>query len=272
MPRVQRRRTGPGGRGRQRRGSACPERRVRGTDARTRYVVFLDHDDMWDPEMLETVVGALDAHPEHVAAHAIATCIDEHGNQPVDDDLETFMRHRSGMHEGQLRPLTPSEPTTFAEFAYLNWIVTPGTLVIRRAVASAVGGFDGEVTPADDWDMAVRVSRRGDVGYVDRPLLRWRRHADALSYASPAYGRAHLMVRHKMLIDRTNTRAQLRVARQGYAHTTRETLGGARHALAERRWRASARQSAKVLWQCGWYAWSEATRWWLARFETVPQG
>ena len=73
------------------------------TDARTRFVVFLDHDDMWDPEMLETVVGALDAHPEHVAAHAIATCIDEHGNQYVDDDLETFMRHRSGMHEGQLR-------------------------------------------------------------------------------------------------------------------------------------------------------------------------
>ena len=162
-----------------------------------------------------------------------------HRHQPVDDDLETFMRHRAGMHDGRLRPLTPSEPTTFAALAYLNWIVTPGTLVIRRAVASAVGGFDGELTPADDWDTAVRVSRRGDVGYVDRPLLRWRRHADALSYASPAYGRAHLMVRHKMLIDRTNTRSQLRAARQGYAHTTRELLGG-------------------------------ATRWWIARFATAP--
>ena len=236
-------------------------------------MVFLDHDDMWDPEMLETVVGALDAHPEHVAAHAIATCIDEHGNQYVDDDLETFMRHRSGMHEGQLRPLAPSEPTTFAEFAYLNWIVTPGTLVIRRAVASAVGGFDGEVTPADDWDMAVRVSRHGDVGYVDRTLLRWRRHADALSYASPGYGRAHLMVRHKMLIDRTNTPAQLaRPVRDTRTRHARDPRRGApcagRSALA--RISSPERQGPVAVRLVP--ARSEATRWWLARFETVPRG
>jgi glycosyltransferase involved in cell wall biosynthesis len=231
------------------------------TDQRTSYVIFLDHDDVWNPEMLQTLVGVLDVSPEYVAAHAIATCIDENGQQPVGDDLEEYMSHRAGFRDGRLRPIEPTEPTTFADFVYSNWIVTPGTLLVRRAIATSVGGFDRDVTPADDWDMAVRVSRLGDVGYVGRPLLRWRRHSGAQSYASPDYGRAHLRVRHKMLADVSNSAAQLSVARQAFVHISRVTVRYAGKELADRNLRASARQGVKTVWQCGWYARSEVTRW-----------
>ena len=171
------------------------------TDPRSPYVGFLDHDDIWEPAMLETLVAELEAHPELAAAHAIATCIDEHGHRPADDDIDEYMRNRSGFRDGRLAPVGRDAPTTFADLAHQNWILTPGTLLMRREVATAIGGFDGDVTPADDWDIAVRVSRQGDIGFVDRPLLRWRRHVGAQSYASPGYGRAH-MPRPSQDVDR----------------------------------------------------------------------
>jgi glycosyltransferase involved in cell wall biosynthesis len=230
------------------------------TDTRSRHVAFLDHDDVWEPGMLAALVGELDEHEQLVAVQSTAICIDEHGRRPDDDDLESYMRHRSGFRDGVLVPIAPRQPASFAEFANANWIVTPGTLLVRRSTIDAIGGFDSAMTPADDWDMAVRVSRRGDVGFVDRPLLRWRRHAGAQSYASPDYGRAFLRVRHKMLVDPANSPAQVQAARTGYRHTTRATGDAAWQAVKGRDVRAAGRHGAKMLWQYGWYVRSEAER------------
>ena len=95
------------------------------------------------------------------------------------------MGEREAIRDGRLVPLSIDEPTTFAALTYQNWVVTPGTQLIRREVIERVGGFDAATTPADDWDMALRVSRAGDIGCVRRPLLLWRRHDEAQSYHSP---------------------------------------------------------------------------------------
>jgi GT2 family glycosyltransferase len=230
------------------------------TDGRSRYVAFLDQDDIWEPDMLAVLVRELEEQRHLVAVQSTAICIDEQGRQPDGDDLESYMRHRSGFRAGALVPISTSEPASFAEYAGSNWIVTPGTLLVRRTTIEAVGGFDSTTTPADDWDMVVRVSRCGDIGFVDQPLLRWRRHAGAQSYASPGYGRAFLRVRHKMLVDPANSPAQASVARTAYLHTARDTGRTAWQALKDRDARMSGRVGAKMLWQYGWYLRSEAER------------
>jgi glycosyltransferase involved in cell wall biosynthesis len=240
------------------------------TDPRSRYVAFLDHDDVWQPDALETLGAVLDTHPELVAAHGTAVCIGDDGRRPEGDDVDVYMRNRMGFHDGHLVPRPLTEPTTFADLAFSNWILTPGTLLMRRQVAEHVGGFDGAVVPADDWDMALRLSRRGDVGFVDRTLLHWRRHGGAQSYAAPGYGRSHLRVRHKMLVDPDNSPAQLKAARQGYAHTTRATADAARHALRQRDLRQAVRQVAKAAWQAAWYARSEVDRLFERRRRSRP--
>jgi glycosyltransferase involved in cell wall biosynthesis len=219
------------------------------TDKRSAFVIYLDNDDVWEPDALETLVDVLDAHPEYAASHSLARCIDEHGRPTIDDDLEERLRERTGFRGGRQVALETRDPTTFADLAYHNWVTTPGTQLTRREVIELIGGFDGETTPADDWDMAIRVSRSGDIGYVDRPLLLWRRHADAQSFASPHYGRAHLRVRKKMLTDPSNTPDQLRSARQGFRHICRSTLREAWQAVAERDVRRSIRQTGKALQQ-----------------------
>ena len=229
------------------------------TDPRSAYVIFLDHDDVWKPEALEMLVGLLDAHPEYSATHSLARCIDVDGRPVVGDDLESWMGERQAIRDGRVVPLSADEPTTFAALTYRNWVVTPGTQLIRREVIDRVGGFDAGTTPADDWDMALRVSRAGDIGCVRRPLLLWRRHDGAQSYHSPGYGRAYLRVRVKVLTDPSNTADQRRSARQAFTITARLHLATAVHDLRGRRFRGAARQVGLAVRQYSLYARTEVS-------------
>ena len=74
------------------------------TDPRSAFVIFLDHDDVWEPEALEMLVALLDAHPEYSAAHSLARCIDVDGRPVVGDDLESWMGQRQAIRDGRLVP------------------------------------------------------------------------------------------------------------------------------------------------------------------------
>ncbi len=210
-------------------------------------VIFLDNDDVWEPDALRSLVGELDAHPEFVSAHAIATCIDDEGRQPTGDDLEEHLRARLGFGTRGVVTRSPAEPTTFADLVHSNWAVTPGVHLVRRHVLEAVGGYDAGAVPCDDWDMNVRISRCGDIAYIDRPLLRWRRHADAQSYRSAGWKRGYYYVRRKMLSDPSNTPEQTRVARLGFRLVSKGVFGDARRLLASRQYGAAVRRVAAAL-------------------------
>jgi glycosyltransferase involved in cell wall biosynthesis len=212
--------------------AAARNRGLAASDPRTEYVIFLDSDDVWEDDALQTLVSALEAHPEWSSVHALARCVDSEGSPMPDDDLTSRLRNRIQLRDGRVVSVAPEEPTTFGAMTCDNWVLTPGTHLIRRDVIARVGTFDEDTDPADDWDMAIRISRYGDMGFIDRPLLRWRRHANTLTNTSPRWRRAHFRVRTKTMIDPTNTAEQRRVARQAFAGTYRAT---ARDALREAR-------------------------------------
>src|SRR5437588_11487755 len=43
------------------------------------FIVFLDHDDVWEPDALESLFGALERNPTAVGAHGLARYIDRVG-------------------------------------------------------------------------------------------------------------------------------------------------------------------------------------------------
>ena len=178
--------------------------------------MFLDSDDLWEPDALTTLVAVLDAHPEYVSAHCLARCIDAQGCPLPGDDLEERSRDRRGFRGRHLVHLAPSDPTTFSDLVYHYWPVTPGTQLLRHDVVAKVGGFDPATDPADDADLAIRVSRYGHAGYVDRPLLRWRRHPETLTNTSSRWSSAARRVRAKTLADPSNTPAQRQAMRLAY--------------------------------------------------------
>jgi GT2 family glycosyltransferase len=239
--------------------ASARNRGLEATDAGSQFVAFLDNDDQWDARALEMMVGMLDRRPEYGAVHCLARCMDGDGKALDGDDLEDYMRARYAFETGSLVAVAPSAPTTFAALAYQNWTVTPGTLLIRRSVAALVGPFDHQAVPADDWDMSVRVSRLTDIGYIDQPLLWWRRHGGAQSY-SRRWGRAYVYVRRKMLLDAANTPDHTRMAREGFRHVIGATLADACRNARRTNARRTATQSGKGLYQLASWLWTEVSR------------
>ena len=167
-------------------------------DPTTEYMIFLDHDDIWEAEALHTLLTELDAHPNAVGAHGLARYIDKEG-VPISPeailqahrtksslsvappDLEEWQRNRSGYIGGNLVPLRLDRPTDFAHLVHECRMVTPGTVLIRRSVVGATDPFDPALVPLDAWDLWIRMSRYGEILFVNQRVLNYRFHADNAS-------------------------------------------------------------------------------------------
>ena len=63
-----------------------------------------------------------------------------------------------------------------------NTIGAP-TILIKKDVFEAVGGFDDKLKVLEDWDFVIRVSRIGKIGYVEKALV----EVDVTSNAKPVW-------------------------------------------------------------------------------------
>ena len=205
-------------------GAAARNRGLEHTDPRSPYVIFLDHDDTWEPETVQRLVRMLEEHPTAVAVHGLARAIDADG-AIQGDDLEAGLRVREELTEtGAVRPLPWSAATSFGSLLVRNWIVTPGTCLTRRTTIRAVGGFEPSMSPADDWDLNLRVARQGEVHFVDAVVINWRRHPGALSNNSRRWRWVCRTVRRRAVTDRGNTLAQRRTALRAVQLDARSSL------------------------------------------------
>jgi hypothetical protein len=115
--------------------------------ARGEIVAFLDSDDVWLPDHLETLVGALERHPAAILASTCPGSLLAGRQKPmrarlVDPLAETFMHHS-----------------------------LPGftsCVAARREALVTAGGFDERLKVGDDPDMWLRLGLRGPFALVRR--------------------------------------------------------------------------------------------------------
>jgi Glycosyltransferases involved in cell wall biogenesis len=183
-------------------------------------LIFLDQDDRWAPEALETLAGALTAHPECVAAHGLCRKVDLAG-KALDGDGGVLKRQRRRLEGERLVPCAPDDPTTFATLAGDgNNIYTPGLCLIRReAVAHFDPLFDPTLVPSDDWDLWLRLSLRGPIAFADRVILEWRQHDANNSKNAPKMVRAAWDLLYRYLHRPDLTEAQRDLVRYRYRRT-----------------------------------------------------
>lgn len=219
---------------------------------RSEFLTFLDSDDRWLPDALEVLTGHLDAHADLVSVYGLARCIDGDDQLIPGDDLQQSMHARFEYRGRQLVALSSDEPTTFAGMVFENYPFTPGLHLVRRDVMERVGPFDPDTDPGDDWDMAIRISRQGPIGFLEHLVLEWRRHPETLTGTSPRWRKAYYRVRAKTLAAPENTPQQRALARTAYLAASRTALG---QAWAEvRRGHAvpagkGAARAADIAWQ-----------------------
>jgi glycosyltransferase involved in cell wall biosynthesis len=230
------------------------------TDPTTEYVVFLDSDDTWEPDALATMVGVLDAHPDAVAAHALARATDMDGHQYDDDDLADSMRQRQELHGKELVTLPAGAPTTFAAMLLKNCVVTPGTSLLRRRELTAVGPLDPATSPGDDWDLNVRLARRGEFLFVDHTILNWRRHPDSLANTSRRWRQAQVVVRRRSIQSKDNTPEQRQAALDVLLANGHSWRAAALGNLKQHQWRSAGVGLAYVGMMYGEYVRGRLTK------------
>lgn len=168
------------------------------TDPESAYVGFLDHDDVYEPRMLEHLAGALDANPTAVGAHGVGSYIDAMGQPIRPGELEKWTRERLGVRDGRVVAWPRDEPTTFAVEALCNCLMSPGQALIRRS-ALEMAPFDPATAPADDYDLWMRLTLQGDLIFCDEVVLYYRWHETNQSRHAAKMSAADYAVRRKLL-------------------------------------------------------------------------
>ena len=125
-------------------------------------IAWLDADDLWLPDKLEMQLAYFAQHPDCALVYTDGTMFDEDGIT-----APSIREHfRLTFPSGDIYPQLFRE-TLFGS----------GSVVFRKSCLEKVGWFDEKLLIGSDYDMWLRIARRFEVGYVEKPLLMYRQHA-----------------------------------------------------------------------------------------------
>jgi glycosyltransferase involved in cell wall biosynthesis len=124
-------------------------------------IAFLDHDDLWLPDFLETQVKYLDSHPDVAMVHSDYQYIDGGGHLVC----ESVARW-----DGRERPSGHIFPQLFR-----HSFICGNSVLIRKPCLDRFGGFD-ERFHFGDYYLWMRMARQYKIDYVPRPLTQYRQH------------------------------------------------------------------------------------------------
>jgi GT2 family glycosyltransferase len=124
--------------------------------ARSEWVVFVDHDDILEPDALFQVVKLLQTHPDADLVYSDEDKLGENGFEA---------------------PLFKPEwsPDFFLSYNYVGHLTA-----VRREIVQKIGGFRSEFDSAQDYDLFLRViERTSRIRHIPRVLYHWRRSEDS---------------------------------------------------------------------------------------------
>jgi glycosyltransferase involved in cell wall biosynthesis len=139
--------------------------------AASQFVAIHDDDDSWAPEFLERTTAFLVAQPDCVAVTTHCVRIEERIEASAIGEV------RRALHKPVLTCVY------LADMLQRN-LFPPISLLYRREVFEAIGGYDESMAVLGDWDFNIKVLVRGDIGVLPEALANY--HVRIGTAASPA--------------------------------------------------------------------------------------
>jgi glycosyltransferase involved in cell wall biosynthesis len=158
-----------------------------------RYMLFLDHDDLLEPEAVATMVRYLDERPDVGMVYCDWTCIDSDG-RPLSDDPFALPR-RTPARLG-LRVLRDDEPETPFATLLACFRAFPSASLYRRSVFEQTDGWAERFSYNADKHLALQAALVTPVHYLPVPLMRYRRHHNQMSQHQAMWDDMRLVFDH----------------------------------------------------------------------------
>ena len=154
--------------------------------AQGEYIAFLDADDVWPQGKLQNQIELLQRHPD--AAMCFGDCRQFEGEQQRPHTL-----FEEGGYGERAWGQGPYVPDAYAQLLQNNFITT-GSVVVRRQVLEALGGFDEGLRLVEDLELWLRIARHHPIIWCKDVCLLRRRHSGNTSREAEAMSLAYLEV------------------------------------------------------------------------------
>jgi len=118
------------------------------------YIGFLDSDDLWYPQKLESFASAIRSHPETGLFYSQWEVVNEAGQRLWID------RSRPVQGSGYMQLL-------------MGDFLAVSSVVVKRDCLDVVGEFDPMLVPCEDWDLWLRISKQYPIYLVPDVLLKF---------------------------------------------------------------------------------------------------
>ena len=148
--------------------------------AQGKYIAFIDADDIWLPEKLQTDIEYFNKHPDVSMVYSKHVNIDKNGRV---------------LDEASKRRL-PSGNVFAQLFSEQNFIIT-SSVVVRKEIFETTGLFDVQLFNCQDWDMWLQIAFYFKVVGINTPLVKYRHNLHSLSK-----NRNNVLKYQKMVIDK----------------------------------------------------------------------
>lgn len=135
------------------------------------YIAFVDADDIWLPDKIENIVRLIELHPNAIGYYTYF-----HPWFEKDESKEAAI---SGIQSKQ------QNYNIECDWIYHKQLITnhvlTSTAVVRRTALADTGLFDTELPVAEDWDLMLRLSRKGLFCKIEKPLTLYKLDHDSLT-------------------------------------------------------------------------------------------
>ncbi|MBI4834400.1 MAG: glycosyltransferase [Planctomycetes bacterium] len=133
--------------------------------AKGEYIVLAAADDVWMPDRLELQAKVLDEKPEISLVYGKCITVDEKGN-PLKEDI-IHKTHPAGK--------------VFLELFSRDNFMPASTVMFRKALLAKSGMLDSAFRLCQDYDFYMRLARYSEAAFVDKVLVKYRKHAGSVT-------------------------------------------------------------------------------------------